>query len=265
MDNCKVIFERPHKKVYSDGVKVYKVFDETFSQSNVFNEALNQIRVQETGLPVPKVLEVVQRDGKWTIVMEYVKGKTLEELMAEHPDKADEYLDQMVDIQMDIHAKRAPHLNRLREKMHNAISGLKIDPSVRYELHSRLDAAPKHYKVCHGDLVPSNIIIDDAGKPHIIDWSHAVQGNGSSDTARTYLYFLMDGKKDIAESYLKKVCIKGDVAKQYIEQWLPVVAAVQLSRGIEGEADFLMPWLDAPKALCMQGFFFCKYQCCKNV
>ena len=54
----------------------------------------------------------------------------------------------------------------------------------------------------------------------------------------------MDGKKDIAESYLKKVCIKGDVAKQYIEQWLPVVAAVQLSRGIEGEADFLMPWLD---------------------
>ena len=114
------------------GVKVYKVFDETFSQSNVFNEALNQIRVQETGLPVPKVLEVVQRDGKWTIVMEYVKGKTLEELMAEHPDKADEYLDQMC-IRDSIKVRRCPELhfiaddsiahsaelNKLMEELHH--------------------------------------------------------------------------------------------------------------------------------------------------
>lgn len=70
------------------------------------------------------------------------------------------------------------------------------------------------------------------------------QGNGSSDTARTYLYFMMNGQKDLAESYLKKVCIKTDVAKQYIQQWLPVVAAVQLSRNIDGEAEFLMSWLD---------------------
>jgi hypothetical protein len=34
------------------------------------------------------------------------------------------------------------------------------------------------------------------------------------------------------------------VAKQYIQQWLPVVAAVQLARGIEGEEEFLMSWLD---------------------
>lgn len=244
MDKLQLIFERPHKQVYTDGVRVYKMFDETFPESNVFNEALNQIRVQETGLPVPKVLEVIQKDGKWTIVMEYVKGKTLEQLMNENPGKMDEYIDMLVDIQMAIHSKKAPHLNRLREKMHNAITSLKIDPSVRYELHSRLDAAPKHNKVCHGDLVPSNIIIDDAGKAHIIDWSHAVQGNGSADTSRTYLYFVMMGKNELAESYLKKVCVKTDVAKQYIQQWLPVVAAVQLSRGIEGEGTFLMSWLD---------------------
>ncbi len=244
MDNLQVIFTRPHKVVYTDGTKVYKTFDETFPASNVFNEALNQVRVQETGLNVPKVLEVCQMDGKWAIVMEYIKGKTLEQMIEEDPQNIDKYVDQLVDIQMEIHSKRAAHLNRLREKMHNAISSLKIDPSVRYELHSRLDAAPKHNKVCHGDLVPSNIIITDDGTPYIIDWSHAVQGNGSSDTARTYLYFMMNGQKDLAESYLKKVCIKTDVAKQYIQQWLPVVAAVQLSRNIDGEAEFLMSWLD---------------------
>ncbi len=244
MENCKLIFERPHKQVFTDGTKVYKVFDETFPESNVFNEALNQIRAQETGLNVPKVHEVTMIDGKWTIVMDYVPGKTLEQLAAEHPEKTDEYIDKMVEIQMEIHSKRAPHLNRLREKMHNAISSLKIDPSIRYELHSRLDAAPKHYKVCHGDLVPSNIILDDEGNAHIIDWSHAVQGNGSSDTARTYMYFRMEGKDEVAEKYLKKVCVKTDVARQYIEQWLPVVAAFQLSRNIPGEEEFLKSWLD---------------------
>ncbi len=238
MDNLQVLFTRPHKVVYTDGTKVYKTFDETFPASNVFNEALNQIRVQETGLNVPKVLEVCQMEGKWTIVMEYVKGKTLEKMIEEDPKNIDKYVD------MEIHSKKAAHLNRLREKMHNAITGLKIDPSVRYELHSRLDAAPKHNKVCHGDLVPSNIIIGEDGKRYIIDWSHAVQGNGSADTARTYLFFMMNEQKELAESYLKKVCIKTDVAKQYIQQWLPVVAAVQLSRNIDGESDFLMSWLD---------------------
>jgi len=244
MENLQKIFSRPHKEVYTDGEKVYKIFDETFPASNVFNEALNQVRVQETGLNVPKVLEVIRVDGKWAIVMEYVKGKTLEQLINEDPENIDRYVDILIDVQMEIHAKRAAHLNRLREKMHNAIAGLTIDPSVRYELHSRLDAAPRHNKVCHGDLVPSNIILGEDGKRYIIDWSHAVQGNGSADTARTYLFFKMNGQDDLAERYLKKVCVRTDVAKQYIQQWLPVVAAVQLSRNIEGEAEFLMSWLD---------------------
>ena len=244
MENLQKIFSRPHKEVYTDGEKVYKMFDETFPASNVFNEALNQVRVQETGLNVPKVLEVTRIDGKWAIVMEYVKGKTLEQLISEDPENIDRYVDILIDVQMEIHAKRASHLNRLREKMHNAITGLSIDPSVRYELHSRLDAAPRHNKVCHGDLVPSNIILGEDGKLYIIDWSHAVQGNGSADTARTYLFFRMNGQDDLAERYLKKVCIRTDIAKQYIQQWLPVVAAVQLSRNIEGEAEFLMSWLD---------------------
>ena len=31
MENCKLIFERPHKQVFTDGTKVYKVFDENIS------------------------------------------------------------------------------------------------------------------------------------------------------------------------------------------------------------------------------------------
>ena len=60
-----------------------------------------------------------------------------------------------------------------------------------------------HIKVCHGDFHPSNVIVDKDGRLHVIDWSHATQGNGSADAARTFLLFKLEGKDDWAELYLK--------------------------------------------------------------
>ena len=59
-------------------------------------------------LNVPKVLGVTVTDGKWSIIKEYVPGKTLEQLMDENPDKLDEYMSQMVDLQLLIHSKACP-------------------------------------------------------------------------------------------------------------------------------------------------------------
>ena len=87
----RVIAVRTGKTVYRDGDKTIKVFDEDYKKSDVLNEALNQARVEETGLNIPKVIEVTKVDGKWAIVTEYIKGKTLAQLMEENPDKFDEY------------------------------------------------------------------------------------------------------------------------------------------------------------------------------
>ena len=85
----RVIAVRTGKTVYRDGDKTIKVFDEDYKKSDVLNEALNQARVEETGLNIPKVIEVTKVDGKWAIVTEYIKGKTLAQLMEENPDKFD--------------------------------------------------------------------------------------------------------------------------------------------------------------------------------
>ena len=55
--------KRPNKVVYKDGDTVLKIFNEDFSKSDVLTEALNQSRVEETGLHIPKVLEVMKIDG----------------------------------------------------------------------------------------------------------------------------------------------------------------------------------------------------------
>ena len=240
LDN--IIAERKHKKLYRDGNLVAKVFDESFPKSDILNEALNQARVEETGLNIPKIEEVTKIDGKWAIISDYIEGKTLKELMDENPDKIDEYMNLFVDIQLKILSKKCPLLKRLKDKMQDKISQADLDATTRYELHTRLASMKKHNKVCHGDFNPSNVIITPDGTPYVIDWSHATQGNGAADAARTYLLFMLNGQKDLAEKYLKLYCFKSDTARQYINNWMPIVAASQSVKGNPEERELLLSW-----------------------
>ena len=126
--------------------------------------------------------------------------------------------------------------------MNQKISMAELDATTRYDLHTRLNGMPKHNKVCHGDFNPSNIIIAKDGTPYIIDWSHATQGNGAADAARTYLLFWLKGDTETAKQYLDLFCKKSDTAKQYVQKWMPIVAASQSVKGNEEERELLLSW-----------------------
>lgn len=240
----KIIAERTNKTIYRDGDRCVKVFAEDFSKADVLNEALNQARVEDTGINIPKIHSVNTIDGKWAITTDYIEGKTLSQLIKENPEKKAEYIEQLVDIQLSIHEHKCPLLTKLKDKMHRKISSSSIDATVRYELHTRLEGMPKHNKLCHGDLCPSNIIITDDGSAFVIDWAHATQGNASADAARTYLTFMLSGDDKAAECYLNLFCKKSDTARQYVQKWMPIVAASQSVKGNPDERDFLMNWVN---------------------
>ena len=246
MNLDRVIAVRNNKTIYRDGDRAIKVFGAEYSKADVLNEALNQARIEETGLNIPKILEVTMIDGKWAIVSEYIKGKTLAQLMkeaGEDVDKKNEYVELLVELQMGVHQKTCPLLNKLKDKMNRKIAETDFDATTRYDLHTRLESMPKHNKVCHGDFNPSNIIISEDGTPYILDWSHATQGNASADVARTYLLFWLSGDISGAEFYLDTFCKKSDTAKQYVQKWMPIVAASQSVKGNEHEREFLMSWV----------------------
>ena len=111
-----VIAVRSNKTIYRDEDRCIKVFSEGYSKADVLNEALNQARIEETGLNIPKILEVTMIDGKWAIITEFIAGKTLAQLMEENPDKMDDYLAQLVDIQLEIQSKTCPLLNKLKTR-----------------------------------------------------------------------------------------------------------------------------------------------------
>lgn len=240
-----LIVTRSYKEVYKDGDRIVKVFTKEHGKANVFNEALCQARVEESGLDIPKVLEVSEMDGGWGIAIEYMEGKTMEELMKEHPENMETYMEQFVDLQLTMHSKKAPKLTLQKDKFARKINSLKdtLDATTRYELCTRLDTMPNHTKLCHGDYNPSNVLVRPDGSMTIVDWAHATQGNASGDAAITYLQFALKDEK-AAELYLDTFCRKSDTAKQYVQKWLPIAAAAQLTKGIEEEREFLLRWAD---------------------
>ena len=244
MNLDRVIAVRNNKTVYRDGDTCIKVFSEDYSKADVLNEALNQARIEETGLNIPKILEVAMIDGKWAIISEYIKGKTLAQLMTENPEKKNEYIELLVELQLTVHSKTSPLLNKLKDKMNRKISQSELDATTRYDLHTRLEGMPKHNKVCHGDFNPSNVIIAEDGTAYILDWAHATQGNASADAARTYLLFWLNGDIDGAKKYLDLFCKMSNTAKQYVQKWMPIVAASQSVKGNEKEREFLLSWVN---------------------
>lgn len=240
----KLIKAYPGKELYRTDDGFVKTFDAKYSKADILNEALNHARVEETDLNMPKIKAIEVLDGKWSIIMDYVEGVTLAELMVANPEKTDEYLELFVDLQRTVLSKKVPMLNRLKEKMQRRISLASLDATTRYDLHTRLDSLPKHYNLCHGDFQPSNVIIAKDGTLYVVDWAHATQGNSSADVATTYLIFCLNGMEELADKYLKLYCLKSDTAIQYVQKWIPIVAASRLTKAKPEEDELLRKWID---------------------
>jgi len=240
LDN--VILTRATKSIHRDGNLLIKLFVEDYSIADVLNEAHNLAIVEEADFTVPKLMSVQKIGNRWAIVTEFVEGKTLGQLLAEKPTSAYAFLERFVDIQLDMHKYSAAKLRHNTEKMYAYIDQSGLDATTRYELHTRLASLPRHSKLCHGDFCLSNIIITPSDKAYVIDWAHATQGNASADAARSYLMFRLVGEHARADQYLELFCRKSDTARQYVQKWMAIVAAAQLTKGKPEEKEFLLNW-----------------------
>ena len=236
----RVIAVRTKKTIYRDGDRSIKVFIPPYSKSAIFGEAMNQVRIEELGINVPKVLEVTTFDGKWALVSEYITGKTLEQLMVEHPENKEAYFRILADLQNSVHKKECPYLYRLKDELNHKISISDFDATTRYNLHDRLERISKGISICHGDFSPSNIILSSDGVYYIVDWALASYGNPLADVAQTYIMFWLSNGYNDAELYLDMYCSEGHVEREKVMEWLPIIGAAMTVRRPEWERKILM-------------------------
>ena len=220
-----LLLERAHKVVKKDKGTVLKVFGPEYKVSAILNEAMNEARAAETGLPVAKVLEVLKIDGKWCIRREWIEGETLADATLRDRKNLMRYLRQFVAIQCEIFKKTSDRMGNLNDKLDKLISASPLPKETRYDLHVRLQSMPRGTALCHGDFNPTNVLLTPKGDWRVIDWSHVRLGDPLADVAHTYLLFWLTGYVAAAEKYMNLMCEALKAKVSDVQKWLPIVAA----------------------------------------
>jgi len=170
---------------FEDG-KVLKLFFPTIPQAWIDKEVKTGRYIQDAGLPVPKVYETVQRDGREGIVYERIEGPSLLNELGTKPWRAGRYARLLAGLHVQVHGVAAPP--GLETQHEWATGGIpesdKLPEDVRDRILQLLDSMPAGDRLCHGDFHPGNIIATQRG-PVIIDWMTASRGTGGGDVART--------------------------------------------------------------------------------
>ena len=161
----RVLLERTDKVVTRDKDTVLKVFGPSYKVSAILNEAMNEARAAETGLPVAKVIEVMKLRDHWCIRREWIEGETLADVMAKDKKNLVKYLKEFVAIQCEIFKKTSERMGNLADKLDKQISASPLPRETRYDLHMKLQSFPRGKALCHGDFNPTNVIITPKG-----DW-----------------------------------------------------------------------------------------------
>ena len=225
-----ILLERTDKVVTRDKNTVLKIFGPSYKVSAILNEAMNEARAAETGLPVAKVLEVLKLRDHWCIRREWVEGVTLADAMASDKKNLMKYLKQFVSIQCEIFSKSSERMGNLADKLDKQISASPLPKETRYDLHMKLQSFARGKALCHGDFNPTNVIITPEGDWRVIDWSHVRLGDPLADVARTYLLFWLSGHVAAAEKYMALACEALKAKISDVQKWLPVVAAAESAK-----------------------------------
>lgn len=221
-------------EIYLSENKIVKVFNDFLPGTESIKEANKQKYAYSRGLPVPKVIDVANINGKQAIIMEYVKGKTLGALFFEDKERTEYYLNISVDMQLEIHSIIPNAVEPMHDKLYRQIKMVShLDKRQKSYLLKKLESFTFENRLCHGDFHLFNLIKAD-NRVVVIDWVDASAGDIRADVYRTYLLYSQISP-ELADIYLRLYCKKSGLLKSEIFQWASVIAGARLAENVSSE------------------------------
>ncbi|TBX74009.1 aminoglycoside phosphotransferase family protein [Bacillus mycoides] len=217
-------------EIYLCDNKVVKLFKEYLPNTESLYEAQKQKYAYSCGLHVPKVFEVTEIQGRQAIIMEYVEGESVGELLLNNLSKAEHYISICVSEQQKIHAisVSSDEIEPMKERLYRQITSVhNLDEKQKGNILKQLDSITFEPRLCHGDFHPFNLIMsnDDV---NIIDWVDASSGDIRADVFRTYLLYSQNSVA-LAEMYLHIYCKNTGLLRDEIFQWDPIISVARLA------------------------------------
>ena len=196
--------------------------------------------VQESGLPVPKLLDVVTHDGKHGLVFEKLDGRSMLDALKHNPFKISSYSRDMAALQKDINSITLSGLPQYKDRLARSIKEQELLPAAQKNaVLESLREMPSGKSLCHGDFHIGNIIIS-GGKYWIIDWMDAAAGDCRADIMHSYTllkysivpkntmrsFAVYSASINIRGAYVRHMKkITGFELKEILEWQIPVLAA----------------------------------------
>lgn len=221
-------------KIYLSDNKIVKVYNDFLPDTESINEANKQKYAYSCGLPVPKILEVTKINGEQAIIMEYVKGETLGDLMLKDKEQAEYYMSISVDMQLEIHSIIPDAIEPMYDKLYRQIETVnKLDKRQKSYLLKKLESFTYENRLCHGDFHLFNLIMT-GNQVVVIDWVDSSAGDIRADIYRTYLLY-SQLSSELADTYLRLYCEKSGLLRSEVFQWAPIIAGARLSESVSSE------------------------------
>ncbi|MFN7249904.1 MAG: phosphotransferase family protein [Anaerobacillus sp.] len=223
-------------KIYHSDNKVVKVFNGFLPDMESINEANKQKYAYSCGLPVPEIYDVTKINGEQAIIMEYVKGETLGDLLYKDKERTEYYLAISVDMQLEIHSINAnpEAIEPMYDKLYRQIETVNnLDRKQKSVLLNKLESFTYENRLCHGDFHLFNLIKTD-NQVVVIDWVDSSAGDIRADVYRTYLLY-SQVSSELADMYLRLYCEKSGILRSEVFLWAPVIAGARLSESVSTE------------------------------
>lgn len=241
---------------------ILKWFREWMPAHTAAHEAEVSRIVQQSGLPVPAVGDLVTYQGRSGLVYQRVEGPTMLRVLSSKPWRALGLAAQLAELHARVHGVTAPQLASVRERFRYKLDEARslMSGAVYDQAAAALAALPDGEALCHGDFHPDNILLTPDG-PVIIDWPDATRGDPASDVARTSLLLSMGEvprdvpvvmrwmieavRRGFHAAYLRRYQQLRPTPPERIQAWMfPIVAARLSERRPEAEVRLLSSWLE---------------------
>ncbi|PHC84304.1 aminoglycoside phosphotransferase [Bacillus wiedmannii] len=220
-------------EIYLYDSKVVKLFKEYLPDTESINEAKKQKYAYSCGLPVPNVFEVTKIQNRQAIIMEYIKGNSIGDLLLNNLNEAEHYINICVNEQKKVHSIRmnTDEIELMRERLERQIKSVyKLDEKQKGNILNKLHSIKFEPRLCHGDFHPFNLILSNKSV-NIIDWVDASSGDIRADVFRTYLLY-SQSSVELADMYLHIYCRNTGLSRDEIFQWAPIIIAARISENV---------------------------------
>ncbi len=222
--------------------EVLKLFREGFPKDGAEQEFRINREIEKYGIPMPRVIDMLEYEGRPAIIYERITGTSLLDLISRHPLRAVRYTKHMAKLQYEFHQVKAEALPSAKSELVRKIQRTKELPEkIKERILLRLEQLPEGEALYHGDYHPGNIMVA-SGRYVILDWMLGAGACPCADVART-LMLLKDAalpdtmpkavkslirrmRNHLAGSYLKEYCRLSGRDADEIRAWrLPIIAA----------------------------------------